>query len=137
MKALIPQEVIERKIYLIRGQKVMLDSDLADLYGVTTCNLKRQVRRNIKRFPQEFMFKLTKTERDELVPNWHQFIKSHCLKILRVLPLPHLLLYRALSYILRVPPTGSNNPTPKRPITTKGSVASPVKFSFKLLKYLP
>jgi hypothetical protein len=73
MKALIPQEVIENKIYLIRRQKVMIDSDLANLYGVTTRNLKRQVRRNIKRFPQEFMFQLTKEERNELVPIWHQF----------------------------------------------------------------
>ena len=51
----------------------MIDSDMADLYGVTTRNLKRQVRRNLKRFPQEFMFKLTKKEWDELVPIWHQF----------------------------------------------------------------
>ena len=73
MKDLVPREVIERRIFLIRGQKVMIDSDLADLYGVTTRNLKRQVRRNIKRFPSEFMFKLTKKEWDELVPIWHQF----------------------------------------------------------------
>jgi len=73
MSNLIPQEVIEEKIFLIREQKVMIDSDLADLYGVTTRNLKRQVRRNLKRFPQEFMFKLTKEEWDELVPIWHQF----------------------------------------------------------------
>jgi len=73
MSNLIPREIIERKIYLIRGHKVMIDSDLAELYGATTRNLKRQVRRNIERFPEEFMFKLTKKEWNELVPNWHQY----------------------------------------------------------------
>jgi phage regulator Rha-like protein len=62
MKALIPAEVIERKIYLIRGQKVMLDSDLAKLYGVTTKRLNEQVRRNLKRFPSDFMFQLSNEE---------------------------------------------------------------------------
>jgi len=58
MKELIPQEVIENKIYLIRGYKVMLDRDLARLYGVPTKRLKEQVKRNIKRFPEDFMFEL-------------------------------------------------------------------------------
>ena len=49
---------IESKIYLIRGHKVMLDADLANLYGVTTSNLKRAVRRNAERFPFDFMFRL-------------------------------------------------------------------------------
>ena len=62
MKELIPVERIESKIYQIRGQKVMLDYDLADLYGVETRHLKRQVRRNINRFPGGFMFQLTKEE---------------------------------------------------------------------------
>jgi len=62
MKALIPAEVIERKIYLIRGHKVMLDSDLAELYGVTTKRLNEQVRRNLKRFPSDFMFQLSSKE---------------------------------------------------------------------------
>jgi len=62
MKGLIPQELIERKIYLIRGQKVMMDKDLANLYGVETKNLNLQVKRNIRRFPEDFMFKLTKEE---------------------------------------------------------------------------
>jgi phage regulator Rha-like protein len=62
MKALIPQEVIERKIYLIRGHKVMLDKELAKLYGVSTKRLKEQVNRNIKRFPEDFMFELTMQE---------------------------------------------------------------------------
>ncbi len=58
MKALIPAEVIERKIYLIRGHKVMLDSDLAELYGVATKVLLQAVKRNLKRFPEDFMFLL-------------------------------------------------------------------------------
>jgi len=51
----------------------MLDRDLAKLYGVETKYLNRQVRRNIQRFPQEFMFRLSVEERNELVTNWHQF----------------------------------------------------------------
>jgi phage regulator Rha-like protein len=62
MKALIAEEVIEKKIYLIRGQKVMIDRDLAELYGVETFNLNKAVKRNIKRFPQDFMFQITKEE---------------------------------------------------------------------------
>jgi len=59
--ALVP-EVIERRILLIRGQKVMLDSHLAELYGVETKVLKRAVRRNSDRFPPDFMFELTREE---------------------------------------------------------------------------
>ncbi len=62
----IPDEVIINKIYVIRGQKTMLDRDLAELYGVETKQLKRQVRRNIERFPSSFMFELTKEENEEL-----------------------------------------------------------------------
>jgi phage regulator Rha-like protein len=62
MKDLIPQEVIENKIYLIRGQRVMLDRDLAKLYGVPTKRLKEQVKRNIRRFPEDFMLELTMQE---------------------------------------------------------------------------
>ena len=62
MKHLIPQEVIERKIYLIRGHKVMLGKELANLYGVSSKRLNEQVKRNIKRFPDDFMFQLTKEE---------------------------------------------------------------------------
>jgi hypothetical protein len=57
--ALIPAERIERAILLIRGQKVLLDSDLAELYGVETKVLTRAVRRNIGRFPDDFMFRLS------------------------------------------------------------------------------
>jgi hypothetical protein len=69
----IPSEIIEDRILLIRGQKVMIDHDLAVLYAVTTRHLKRQVRRNIARFPEDFMFRLTKNEKSGLVPNWHRF----------------------------------------------------------------
>lgn len=58
----IPDEIILNKIFLIRGQKVMLDKDLADLYQIETKHLKRQVKRNIERFPIDFMFELTKDE---------------------------------------------------------------------------
>ena len=60
--ALIPVSEIERRILLIRGQKVMLDRDLADMYGVRTAALKRAVRRNAGRFPEDFMFSLSSTE---------------------------------------------------------------------------
>jgi hypothetical protein len=62
MKELIPQEIIEKKIFVIRGQKVMLDKDLAVLYEVETKMLNRAVKRNIDRFPEDFMFQLTKEE---------------------------------------------------------------------------
>ena len=60
--SLIPVERIEKAIYLIRGEKVMLDSDLAQLYGVTTKRLNEQVNRNHERFPEDFMFQLTVEE---------------------------------------------------------------------------
>ena len=66
MEIAIPDELILSKIYLIRDQKVMLDSDLALLYGVETKHLKRQVRRNIARFPDDFMFELTDDEFNHL-----------------------------------------------------------------------
>jgi hypothetical protein len=59
-------QLIERRIYLIRGQKVMLDFDLAELYGVSTKRLNQQVTRNKKRFPEDFMFRLTKEEAEAL-----------------------------------------------------------------------
>jgi hypothetical protein len=60
--AFLPAELIERRIFLVRGHKVMLDSDLADLYQVLTKRLNEQVRRNAGRFPDDFMFKLTLEE---------------------------------------------------------------------------
>ena len=63
---------IEEAIYLIRGEKVMLDRDLAPLYGVETGALNRAVKRNLQRFPRDFMFQLTTNESDFLMmPNWH------------------------------------------------------------------
>jgi len=63
----LSHEVIERKIYLIRGKKVMLDRDLANLYGVTTGNLNKAVMRNLERFPGDFMFQLNPHEFKSLV----------------------------------------------------------------------
>lgn len=60
------EKIIKQKIYIIRGQKVMLDSDLAELYGVLTKNLNKAVNRNIERFPSDFMFCLTQQELDNL-----------------------------------------------------------------------
>jgi hypothetical protein len=62
----IPVQIIERRIYLIRGQKVMIDADIAELYGVLTKRLNQQVSRNRKRFPKDFMFQLTKAETKNL-----------------------------------------------------------------------
>jgi ORF6N domain len=59
---IVPDEIISSKIYVIRQQKVMLDKDLAALYNVETKQLKRQVKRNIERFPEDFMFELTESE---------------------------------------------------------------------------
>ena len=70
----IPDRTILRKIIIVRGVKVMIDRDLADLYGVETKYLKRQVRRNIKRFPLDFMFQLT----DREFKDWRsQFVTSN------------------------------------------------------------
>ena len=66
MTNIIPIEKIENKIYLIRSQKVMLDRDLAELYGVKTSALIQAVKRNIKRFPGDFMFQLSKAEFENL-----------------------------------------------------------------------
>ena len=68
----IPEEVIISKIYQIRGQKVMVDRDLAGLYGVEAKRLKEAVRRNIERFPEDFMFELTNEE----FQNWRTQIAS-------------------------------------------------------------
>jgi hypothetical protein len=65
-KQLVSNDTIASKIYFIRGQKVMLDRDLADLYGVETRTLKQTVRRNIGRFPLDFMFELKKSEFEDL-----------------------------------------------------------------------
>jgi len=64
---IIPDELVMNKIHLVRGQKVMLDRDLATLYGVTTGNLNKAVSRNIDRFPADFMFTLSKEEMNNLM----------------------------------------------------------------------
>ena len=61
-KAIIPIGQIEQRILLIRGQRIMLDADLASLYGTTTKRLNEQVKRNLRRFPEDFMFQLTTKE---------------------------------------------------------------------------
>jgi hypothetical protein len=75
---MIPGELVENKIYLVRGKKVMLDRDLAELYDVETKRLKEAVRRNIGRFPEDFMFEMTASE----LKNWRtQFATSNSEKM--------------------------------------------------------
>ena len=64
--SVIPDEAVISKIYFIRNEKVMLDNELAELYGVETRRLNEQVKRNIDRFPEDFMFQLTETEFENL-----------------------------------------------------------------------
>ena len=82
---MISEETISDKIYFIRNQKVMLDRDLAVLYGIETKRLKEQVKRSLSRFPEDFMFELTKDE----FANWRsQFATSNSDKIgLRYAPM--------------------------------------------------
>lgn len=68
-KSVLPLERVDEKILLIRHHKIMLDHDLAKLYGVKTYRLNEQVKRNIKRFPDDFMFRLTQEEKDEVIAN--------------------------------------------------------------------
>lgn len=63
----IPDEIIANKIIELRGKKVMIDSDLARLYGVSTKRLNEQVKRNKKRFPEDFMFRISKEEKEEII----------------------------------------------------------------------
>lgn len=82
-KSIVPNDLIASKILLIRDQKVMIDSDIADLYGVPTKRLNEQVKRNIERFPSNFMFELTKEEKEQVVANCDHLEK---LKFSPVLP---------------------------------------------------
>ena len=66
-QTIIPEQIIESKIYMLRGRKVMLDRDLAVLYGVETFNLNKAVKRNIDRFPEDFMFQLDTEEFKNLI----------------------------------------------------------------------
>ncbi|CAN1493776.1 KilA-N, DNA-binding domain containing protein [Flavobacteriaceae bacterium] len=83
--SLLSEETISNKIYFIRNQKVMLDRDLAILYGIETKVLKQAVKRNLSRFPEDFMFELTKSEFE----NWRsQFVTSNSDKMgLRYAPM--------------------------------------------------
>jgi phage regulator Rha-like protein len=73
-QVLVPDELVIAQIYLIRNQKVMIDRDLAELYGVETKHLKQAVRRNLKRFPPDFMFQMNRTE----LKNWRShFVTSN------------------------------------------------------------
>ncbi|MBI1837519.1 MAG: ORF6N domain-containing protein [Flavobacteriia bacterium] len=74
---IIPDEQIIRKVYLIRGQRVMLDRDLADLYQIKPFRLREQVKRNLNRFPKKFMFQLNKEETELLVSQNAIPSKSH------------------------------------------------------------
>jgi hypothetical protein len=81
----VPDELVMSRILLIRGNKVLIDRDLAELYGVTTKQLNQQVKRNQKRFPEDFMFELTTEEKEEVVT------KCDHLKTLKYSPvLPHV-----------------------------------------------
>ncbi len=90
----IQDEIVLNKIFLIRGFKVMLDKDLAELYGLETKQLKRSVRRNLDRFPNDFMFELTHDEFENLrcqvgTSSWGG---------IRYVPMAFTLLARAISY---------------------------------------
>lgn len=76
----VPDEIIINKIIVLRNKKVMLDRDLAELYGVTTKRLNEQVKRNLKRFPEDFMFQLTKKEKEEIILHFEH------LKVLKFSP---------------------------------------------------
>ena len=84
-KLSVSEELLVQSIFLVRGMKIMLDFDLAKLYGVETRSLKQQVKRNPERFPQDFMFQLTKEEWDELITNCDKFPKK-----IKHYPLPPL-----------------------------------------------
>ncbi len=82
-KAMMTTESVAHRILLIHGAKVMLDTDLAELYGVPTKALNQAVKRNIERFPADFMFQLSREEKDEVVTNCDHLAK---LKFSRTLP---------------------------------------------------
>lgn len=68
-QTIIPSEKIDRAILIINGKKVMLDSDLADIFGVKTSRLNEQIKRNKKRFPKDFMFQLTIDQKRDVIAN--------------------------------------------------------------------
>lgn len=83
MSTLQPLEQIASRILTLRGQKVMIDADLAELYGVPTKRLNEQVKRNPQRFPEDFMFQLTEAEKEQVVANCDHLQK---LKFSKALP---------------------------------------------------
>ena len=68
---------VEKKIITLRNQQVILDSDVADLYGVETKQINKSVKNNPDKFPEGYVFELLDTERDELVKNFHRFEKHY------------------------------------------------------------
>lgn len=85
---MIPDEVVINKIIVLRDKKIMIDKDIAELYGVSTKRLNEQVKRNKKRFPADFMFQLTQEEKNEVVANCDH------LKNLKILSKFTLCIYR-------------------------------------------
>ena len=75
MNQLLAPEVINQRILFLRGERVMLDADLATLFGVETKRLNEQVRRNRERFPEDFMFQLTREEKAEVVANCDHLVR--------------------------------------------------------------
>ena len=73
MNELVPISTIENRIYTIRGVQVMIDRDIAELYGVETKRINEQVKRNQERFPESFCFKLTELEKEQLVAKCDRF----------------------------------------------------------------
>jgi hypothetical protein len=71
----VPLQIIERRILVIRGMRVMIDADLAELYGVSTMQLNQAVRRNFRRFPSDFMFQLSASEKAEVITNCDNLTK--------------------------------------------------------------
>jgi hypothetical protein len=95
---IIPQEVIENKILFIRNKRVMIDKDLARLYGVETRTLNQAVRRNISRFPEDFTFQLTKDETDRLLRSQIVILKRGQ----HYKYLPHAFIYgKRCSYVIQ------------------------------------
>jgi ORF6N domain len=83
MSDLVPVQNIDQNVLVLRGQRVMLDADLADIYGGSTSRLNEQVRRNLGRFPHDFMFQVTAAEKAEVIAKCDHL---HRLKFSRTLP---------------------------------------------------
>ena len=83
-KELITTDVIRSKVYIIRGQQVMLDRDLAEIYGYEVKKLNQQVKRNIERFPEDFMFEISNEEFNSLKDRLRSQIVTGCLRRLNI-----------------------------------------------------